>query len=94
VNRSLIDRPAASSPAVLIRWPLDKRWKLLASLPVEKSKFRWALSEETFVLMMRPMCVLHDVAGHRARIALSRPGDFRGDTPCVAPSVRPSVGGL
>jgi hypothetical protein len=51
VNRSLIARPAASSFALLMRKPDDRRCSEVASVDCEVDKLRCALIDSTLVLI-------------------------------------------
>src|SRR5690606_21821681 len=51
VKRSEIARPAASSLALLMRSPEDRRCREVASEDCEVVRLRWALSDITLVLM-------------------------------------------
>jgi hypothetical protein len=50
--RSLMPRPAASSLALLMRKPEDRRCMEVASEAWVIAMFRWAFNELMFVLMM------------------------------------------
>jgi hypothetical protein len=51
VKRSEIARPAASSLALLMRRPEDRRCRLVASWAPDVDRLRWAFSDITLVLM-------------------------------------------
>src|SRR5688500_6645706 len=53
--RSEMPRPAASSDAVAMRRPEDRRAKLPCSRLVTEARLRWAVSEATLVLTRSPM---------------------------------------
>ena len=57
VNRVEMARPAASSRALLMRLPVERRWNERESWVVELVRLRCALSEATFVLMNKPIFV-------------------------------------
>jgi hypothetical protein len=56
VKRSEIARPAASSLALLMRRPEDRRCIEVASEACDLARLRCALSELTLVLMTDAMC--------------------------------------
>src|SRR6185369_5456216 len=57
VKRSEIARPAASSLALLIRKPEDRRCREVAREDWEVLRLRWAFSEATLVLMVSAMTI-------------------------------------
>src|SRR3989344_4519407 len=62
VKRSEIARPAASSLALLIRKPDDRRWMAVFSDIWLVPRLRWAVSELMLVLMVAAMAKLLNVA--------------------------------
>ncbi len=58
VKRSEMASPAASSLALLMRRPEDRRWMLVASAPPLVFRLRWAFSDMMLVLMICAMGLL------------------------------------
>ena len=54
---SEMDRPAASSFALLMRRPEESRWTEVASFSLLLTRFLWALIEAMFVLMTRAIAI-------------------------------------
>src|SRR5260221_6882415 len=52
-------RPAGSSAPLLMRKPVDNRCSVLARAPCDLARLRWAIIDETFVLI-RDMPILRD----------------------------------
>src|SRR5262249_48936726 len=61
VKRSEIARPAASSLALLMRRPDDRRCREVARVPCDMLRLRWALSAITLVLIVCGMSLLLEV---------------------------------
>ncbi len=95
VKRSEMARPAASSRALLMRRPEDRRWMVVAKEALLVCRLRWAFSEIVLVLMMA-MTVGSSRVGRgpagpaprnaRTRQGIRRPaGDPAGLPPCCKP---------
>ncbi|MNV78169.1 hypothetical protein D3C71_1716440 [compost metagenome] len=63
VKRSEIARPAASSLALLMRSPDDRRWIDVLSEVWLMPRLRWAVREATLVLIVAAMDVLLEALG-------------------------------
>ncbi len=90
VKRSEMARPAASSLALLMRRPDDRRWMEVLSEPWLTPRLRWAVSEATLVLIVEAMGILLRVDEWWLLVRTRHHGEPGGNDGAIFQAERPS----